>query len=255
MPAQIVATALAGIPTIENGADLADVALTALARMGLRLETGDTLVLAQKIVSKAEGRLVRLADVVSSERARELAKEADKDPRVVELILRESQEVMRCRPGAIIVRHRLGIVLANAGIDASNVESADGSESVLLLPKDPDASAARLRVNLQKGANADVAVIISDSLGRAWRMGTVGTAIGAAGVTALLDMRGTPDRNGRILQTTEVGIADEIAAAASLLMGQAAEGTPIVHVRGFGHSRGEGRAADLVRPLSMDLFR
>lgn len=255
MPTQIIATALAGIPTIEAGENLAEVMLSALARTGLRLETGDVLVLAQKIVSKAEGRRVRLADVVPSARARALAKEADKDARIIELILKESVEVMRCRPGAVIVRHRLGIVLANAGIDASNVESADGSECVLLLPEYPDTSAARLRKALRDATSTDVAVVINDSLGRAWRMGTVGAAIGAAGLAALIDLRGAPDRNGRNLRTTEVGLADEIAAAASLLMGQAAEGTPIVHVRGLSRHGGEGRAADLVRPLSMDLFR
>lgn len=178
-----------------------------------------------------------------------------KDPRVVELILRESAEVVRMRPGVIITAHRLGFVMANAGIDASNVEDGEGQEIVLLLPEDPDASAKRLRQQLRARAQVDVAVIINDSFGRAWRLGTIGTAIGVSGLPALLDLRGSPDRTGRRLQVTEVGVADEVAGAASLLMGQAAEGRPIVHVRGFPYPRREGNAAELVRPREADLFR
>jgi coenzyme F420-0:L-glutamate ligase / coenzyme F420-1:gamma-L-glutamate ligase len=251
----IVLTALQGMPTVRPGADLANLVLAAAKATGVALRDGDVLVLAQKIVSKAEGRAVRLRDVEPSSRARELARDAQKDPRVVELILRESVEVLRCRPGVIIVAHRRGWVMANAGIDASNVEAEDGEERVLLLPEDPDQSAARLRSRLRALAGADLGIVINDSFGRAWRLGTIGTAIGVAGLPALADLRGRADRGGRLLQTTEVGIADEIAAAASLLMGQAAEGRPVIHLRGFPYARREGSAAELIRPKSVDLFR
>jgi coenzyme F420-0:L-glutamate ligase / coenzyme F420-1:gamma-L-glutamate ligase len=253
--ARLELTALDGVPTVRQGDDLAEIILAGATRSGIALETGDILVLAQKIVSKAEGRLRRLSDVEPSAEARALAARAEKDPRVVELILRESTEVVRARPGVIIVAHRRGFVMANAGIDASNVESAPPDEAVLLLPEDPDASAARLRERLRARAGVDVGVVINDSFGRAWRLGTVGTAIGVAGLPALLDLRGTPDRTGRCLQVTDVGVADEVAAAASLLMGQAAEGRPIVHVRGFPYARRDGSAAELVRPKEQDLFR
>jgi coenzyme F420-0:L-glutamate ligase/coenzyme F420-1:gamma-L-glutamate ligase len=247
-------TALAGIPTVGEGDDLAAIALAGLAVSGIALADGDILVFAQKIVSKAEGRCVKLAGIVPSPRAIELAEKSQKDPRIVELILSESVEVLRCRPGAIIVEDRRGMVMAHAGIDASNVESPDG-ESVLLLPADPDASAARLREALREHTGARVGIIVNDSFGRAWRLGTVGTAIGVAGLPALLDLRGRPDRTGRLLQTSELGVADEAAAAASLVMGQGSEGRPIVHMRGFPYPAAEGRAADLVRPRHMDLFR
>jgi coenzyme F420-0:L-glutamate ligase / coenzyme F420-1:gamma-L-glutamate ligase len=213
------------------------------------------LILAQKIVSKAEGRAVSLSTVTPSARARELAALSTKDARLVELILQESTEVLRCRPGLLIVLHRLGLVLANAGIDSSNVEAADGQETVLLLPTDPDASAAGLRMRIRESLGVDVGIVINDSIGRAWRLGTIGTAIGVAGLPGLLDLRGAPDRTGRLLRTTEIGIADEAAAAASLLMGQAAEGRPIVHIRGFPYPPRPGTASELVRPKQMDLFR
>jgi coenzyme F420-0:L-glutamate ligase / coenzyme F420-1:gamma-L-glutamate ligase len=255
MAVQLSLTAVDGIPTVRPGIDLAELILEAAARTGIALRDGDILVLAQKIVSKAEGRLARLRDVEPSARARELAAATAKDPRVIELILRESTEVVRTRPGVIIVAHRLGFVMANAGIDASNVEGEDGEESVLLLPQDPDASAARLRGRLRAAAGVDLGIVINDSFGRAWRLGTVGTAIGVAGLPGLLDLRGRPDRTGRALQVTEVGVADEVAAAASLIMGQAAEGHPVVHVRGFPYARRDGSAAELVRPKDQDLFR
>jgi len=221
-----------------------------IAPAGLR--DHDIVVLAQKIVSKAEGRLVRLSDVTPSPRARDLGEKADKDPRLVELILRESTEVVRATRGVLIVEHRLGFVMANAGIDASNI---DDPEQVLLLPVDPDGSARRLRDRLKEIAGVEVGVIINDSWGRAWRNGTVGMAIGAAGLPALVDMRGQPDMNGRILRVTEIGHADELAAAASLMMGQAAEGRPVVIVRGLGPPARDGKAAELVRAKQMDLFR
>jgi coenzyme F420-0:L-glutamate ligase / coenzyme F420-1:gamma-L-glutamate ligase len=191
---------------------------------------------------------------VPSGRALDLARETRKDPRIVELILRESDEVVRTRPDLIIVRHRLGLVLANAGIDASNVAPDGGGERVLLLPADPDASAAAIRAGLEAATGARLAVLIIDSIGRAWRNGTVGTAIGVSGLTALQDLRGRPDRNGRILVSTEVAVADEVAAAASLVMGQAADGRPVVIVRGLPYAPGESRSHDLLRTRELDLF-
>jgi coenzyme F420-0:L-glutamate ligase/coenzyme F420-1:gamma-L-glutamate ligase len=221
-----------------------------IAPFGLR--DGDVVVLAQKIVSKAEGRLVSLSDITPSARALELADKVQKDPRQIEVILQESTEIVRAIPGVLIVQHRLGFVMANAGVDASNV---DDPEQLLLLPVDPDGSARSLRDQFKAIAGVDVGVIINDSWGRAWRMGTVGAAIGAAGLPGLIDMRGLPDMNGRILRVTEIAYADEIAAAASLIMGQAAEGRPVVIVRGLPKPERDGNAAELVRPKKMDLFR
>jgi coenzyme F420-0:L-glutamate ligase / coenzyme F420-1:gamma-L-glutamate ligase len=248
----VVLTPLAGVPPVAAGDDLAAVIVAAAHASGVTLRAGDILVLAQKIVSKAEGRAVDLATVTPSARAVSLAAATEKDPRLVELILSESTEVLRHRPGAIIVAHRLGLVLANAGIDRSNVGAAD---HVLLLPRDPDASCAAIRAKLAVATGADVAVMIIDSLGRAWRNGTVGTAIGVSGLPGLLDLRGTPDLFGRPLETTELGFADEIAAAASLVMGQAAEGRPVVLVRGVATGRRDGSAQELIRPREKDLFR
>lgn len=236
-----------GVPWIAAGDDLAAIVLAAHTP-----EDGDIVVLAQKIVSKSEGRLVPLDTVTPSARAAELAAECDKDPRLVELVLSETDEVMRVRKGVLIVRHRLGLVLANAGIDQSNIDH--GRPAALLLPRNPDASAATLRSVICERSGADVAVLIVDSLGRAWRNGTTGTAIGAAGLPALLDLRGTPDIYGRRLETSELGLADEIAAAASLVMGQAGEGRPLAIVRGVTYARRDGNAAELVRPRALDLF-
>ncbi|WP_339709976.1 coenzyme F420-0:L-glutamate ligase [uncultured Sphingosinicella sp.] len=236
-----------GVPWIAAGDDLAAIVLAAHTP-----EDGDIVVLAQKIVSKSEGRLVPLDTVTPSARAAELAAECDKDPRLVELVLSETDEVMRVRKGVLIVRHRLGLVLANAGIDQSNIDH--GRPAALLLPRNPDASAATLRSAICERSGADVAVLIVDSLGRAWRNGTTGTAIGAAGLPALLDLRGTPDIYGRRLETSELGLADEIAAAASLIMGQAGEGRPLAIVRGVTYARRDGNAAELVRPRALDLF-
>ena len=211
------------------------------------------VVLAQKIVSKSEGRIVPLTSVTPSPRAMELGEKVLKDARLVELILRESVEVLRAVPNVLIVQHRLGFVMANAGIDHSNVEGDE--DQVLLLPADPDGSARRLRERFKEIAGVDVGVIINDSWGRAWRMGTTGAAIGVAGLPALVDMRGLPDMNGRILRVTEVAHADEIAAAASIVMGQSSEGQPVVIVRGLGPPARDGNGQELVRPHKMDLFR
>ena len=249
-------TALDGIGAVQPGDDVAELLARALAANGLRLRDGDVVVVAQKIVSKAENRYVVLDAVVPSSQALELAQRCGKDARLVEVVLRESREVLRAVPGVLIVEDRRGLVLANAGVDRSNVEAGDrGVERALLLPKDPDASAARVRAGLAALCRADVGVIINDSIGRAWRLGTVGTAIGASGIPALYDRRGELDREGRPLKITQVGLADELAAAASVLMGQAAEGRPVVLVRGGNWPRGEGTAAQLQRPCERDLFR
>ena len=246
--------AIPGIPDVQPGDDVGRMLLDALDRAGLALLDGDVLAVAQKIVSKAEGRLVDLAGVEPGEHALKLAAQVNKNPRLVELILRESDEVSRIRPGVLIVRHRLGFTSANAGIDHSNV--GHGSEErVLLLPVDPDASAVRIRETVAVVCGVDVGVVITDSHGRPFRLGTVGVAIGVAGLPALWDRRGESDRYGYRLRHTDVGVADEIAAAAGLLMGQAAEGLPAVLLRGLRLPSTDGRAADLVRPKELDLYR
>ncbi len=259
---KLILTPLSGLPIIQPGDDLAELISQSLVANHQSLESGDILVLAQKIVSKAEGRKVNLATVTPSPRAEALAAQTEKDPRLVELILQESGgEVLRTRPGLIVVEHRLGFECANAGIDHSNVEptrSDDFNRSdewVLLLPENPDASANGLRIKLEGMTGARIGVMIIDSHGRAWRQGTVGVAIGISGRPGVGDLRGQPDLNGRILQVTQVGAADELAAAASLVMGQAAEGTPVVHVRGFPYPLREGGLKELIRPREMDLFR
>jgi len=247
-------TPLPNVPLIRQGNDLADILLNSLHGAGL--EDGDILVLAQKIVSKAEGRMVDLMQVTPTPRARELAAQSEKDPRLVELILQETSEVMRVRPGVLVVRHRLGFVCANAGIDHSNVagEGGSGGDHVLLLPLDPDASAARILERITARTGRRVGVMIIDSHGRAWRNGTVGVAIGLAGVPGLVDKRGDRDLFGYTLKNTLIGAADELAAAASLVMGQADEGTPMIHVRGFPYPLRAASLSELLRPRDQDLF-
>jgi coenzyme F420-0:L-glutamate ligase/coenzyme F420-1:gamma-L-glutamate ligase len=254
-PAELTLRALGDVPFIEKGDDLTEVILAAVAANGLTLKDGDVVLLAQKIVSKAEGRAVELKDIVARPEAVEIATRSDKDPRVVELILRESTEVLRVRPGAVIVQHRLGFVAANAGIDQSNIGNTTDDDKVLLLPVDPDGTCARIRAALRDHTGLDIAVVIIDSIGRAWRNGTIGTAIGVAGIAGLLDLRTRPDLYGRPLKTSELGLADELASAASLIMGQASEGRPIVLARGLTDGRREGSARELIRPKEMDLFR
>jgi coenzyme F420-0:L-glutamate ligase/coenzyme F420-1:gamma-L-glutamate ligase len=228
-----------------------------VARAQLALRAGDILAITQKVVSKAEGRLVHLAQITPSAEAARLASESQKDARLVEVILRESEEVLRVRPGLIIVRHRLGFVCANAGVDHSNVRGEGGraEDWVLMLPENPDASAERIRRRLEEAAGVDLGVVILDSHGRAWRMGTVGVAIGVSGIPALLDLRGRPDLFGLRLQVTQVGIADELAAAVSVVTGQADEAIPAVHVRGFPYPLRESSLAELIRPKDQDLFK
>jgi coenzyme F420-0:L-glutamate ligase/coenzyme F420-1:gamma-L-glutamate ligase len=263
-------TPLQNIPLIRRDDNLADIVVNSLKETDIRLEDNDILVFAQKIISKAEGRTVNLTTVTPSQRAIELAEQTQKDARVIELILQESNEVLRSRVGAIIVEHKLGFVCANAGIDHSNVSPllpASTSLSlrsareekpedwVLLLPQDPDLSSRKMRDEIQSKTGKRVGILIIDSHGRAWRNGTVGIAIGISGLPGLEDLRGKPDLFGYTLQVTQVGVADELAAAASLVMGQAAEGTPIVHVRGFPYPLREGSLKELIRPKEQDLFR
>ena len=250
-------TSLRHIPLIRHGDNLADIIVRALEENDILLEDHDILVLAQKIISKAEGRAVNLANVTPSQRAIELAAQTEKDARLVELILQESNEVLRTRLRTIIVEHRLGFVCANAGIDHSNVAGAGKVEEewVLLLPEAPDRSAERIRQVIQSKTGKKVGVLIIDSHGRAWRNGTVGIAIGISGLPGLQDLRGEADLFGFTLQITQVGVADELAASASLVMGQAAEGTPVVHVRGFPYPLRESSLQELLRPKEQDLFR
>lgn len=253
VPPALSFTPLPGIGAIREGDDLAEILLDALARAGLVLADGDVLAITQKIVSKAEGRTRRLAAVTPSTEAEALARETRKDPRLVELILQESRGIVRTRADLVIVEHRLGLVLANAGIDRSNVTGHD--DTVLLLPLDPDASARRVRERVREAAGAQIGVIVTDSVGRAWRKGTVGIAIGTAGVAPFTDLRGRHDLNGRALQVSEIAPADSLAAAAVLVMGEAAEATPVVLIRGAVGVAGEAPASAALRPAGEDLFR
>ncbi|MBL8079360.1 MAG: coenzyme F420-0:L-glutamate ligase [Anaerolineales bacterium] len=250
-------SSLKNIPLIRQGDLLADIILNSIHEADIELMENDIIILAQKVVSKAEGRLVNLATITPSQKAIELGTKTEKDPRVVELILQESNEVVRTRVGAIIVEHKLGFICANAGIDHSNV-AGDGNENeeyVLLLPEDPDRSARQLRAAVFQKTGKTIGVMIIDSHGRAWRNGTVGLCIGLSGIPALIDERGWKDLFGYTLKITVVGVADELAAAASLMMGQAAEGTPAVHVRGFPYKLSEGSLKELIRPKDQDMFR
>lgn len=250
-------TPLQGIPLVQPGDDLAGCIAAAISISNLSLEKNDILVVTQKIVSKAEGRFRRLSEVVPSQEAISLGKSVEKDPRFVELVLQESKTVLRTRPGTLIVEHKLGFVCANAGIDHSNVQNlgGDAEDWVLLLPENPDASAERIRQHLEQVSGKSVAVLVIDSHGRAWRNGTVGVAIGFAGMPGLVDLRGKPDLFGYQLRVTQVAVADELAAAASLLMGQADEFTPVIHVRGFPYPLRDGSLHELIRPKELDLFR
>ncbi len=253
--APVTLAAIPGIPAIGPRDDLAAILIAALAAAAMTPASGNVLVIAQKIVSKAEGRTVDLNAVTPSARARELAAEVDKDPRLVELILEESSEVVAHKPGVLVVAHKLGVVLANAGIDRSNVEGETDTEPVLLLPVDPNASAAALKARLDAHFGIALGVIVSDSVGRAWRNGISGIALGTAGLPALRDLIGRTDLFGRRLEVTQTGFADEIAAAASLVMGQADEGLPAVLVRGLSWREPEVDATALLRPKDQDLFR
>ncbi len=248
-------TTLGGIPQVQPGDDLCALLIAALKGSGATPRSRDIVVVTSKIVSKAEGRFVDLATLEPSERARELAQITRKDARLVEAILRETVEVIRAKPNVLIVATRHGLILANAGIDQSNLGADDHGRRVLLLPEAPDKSAQQIKQRLDAHFQADIGVIVSDSVGRPWRLGTVGIAIGAAGVPSLWDRRGEKDLSGRPLEVTEVAFADAVAAMAVLAMGEAAEGRPAALVRGLDWSAEVRPAAALVRPKPEDLFR
>jgi coenzyme F420-0:L-glutamate ligase/coenzyme F420-1:gamma-L-glutamate ligase len=241
-----------GIGEVAPHSDIAGILAEALAPMGA--ETGDILVITSKIISKAEGRHVLLSDIEPSPRAHEIATAIGKDSRLIELSLRESTDIVRQSKGVFITRHKLGLVMANAGIDASNIGSGD-EDRVLLLPEDPDASAATLRAALKARLGIDLGIVLSDSFGRPWRHGVVNVAIGASGIPALIDRRGDTDRDGRLLQVTQIAYGDLLASAAGLAMGEAAEGIPAALVRGAALGTGDIAASAVVRPVAEDLFR
>lgn len=252
----LILSPLIDIPLIKPGDNLADIILTALSPSGIIIEDGDIFIIAQKVVSKAENRFINLKNINPSDQAIELAQKTEKDPSFVEMILRESNEVLRYRPGTIIVEHRLGFVCANAGIDHSNViESVYDEEWVLLLPAEPDISAETIRRQIELATGSEVGVLIIDSHGRAWRNGVVGITIGLSNVPGLVDFRGKKDLFDFTLNVTQVAAADELAAAASLMMGQANERTPVIHARGFPYPLQSSSLDDLLRPKEMDLFR
>lgn len=247
--------AVKGIPECLVGDSIPDLICTAMRESDLSFAERDVLVIAQKIVSKAEGRYVDLSLVVPSERAVELAEQSEKDPRLVELILQESADVLRVRTGVVVVEHRNGYVHANAGIDSSNIPQHPHNDRVLLLPRDANVSAQKIRDELRAMSGKNLGVVINDSVGRAWRNGTVGLALGSAGICSLLNCNGRPDLYGRPLRATEVAIADQLASAAQLLMGEADEGIPVVLVRGGEFLCEDENADSLIREKSRDMFR
>lgn len=251
---RVTYTALPDIPLVEPGDDLATLVITAMEKSGTEISDGDIFVIAQKIFSKTENRYLRLDDLEPSSRALELADGTGKDARYIEAILSESREVVRTRGDLIVVEHRLGFVMANAGIDESNIAHDEGRR-VLLLPENPDRSCAELREALRVRTGKNLGVVMNDSFGRPWRNGVVGVAIGSAGIPSLIDLVGHPDLFGRSMRVTEIAIADELAAAGSLIMGQANEGLPVVHIAGLRFSSPINPASALVRPKGRDMFR
>lgn len=252
---QITLTAVPDLPMITPGDDLVTIILEGLEHAGLHLEDGDVVVIAHKVVSKAEGRITRLSDVQPSDAAWALAEATHKDSRLVQVILDDSSDILRSRPGLIVAEHRLGFVCANAGIDRSNVAPAGDDSLVARLPLDPDHSARAMRERIRELTGKTVAVIINDTHGRPFRNGGVGVAIGVAGLAPVTDLRGQPDLFGYTLQHTTVGLADQIASAASLLQGQADEGRPVVILRGVPYEPGEGSSQEMLRAKELDMFR
>lgn len=254
MTRSITYTALPDVPMVQPGDDIFAIICAALIKARIVLQDDDIVVIAQKVISKSEDRYVNLSTVRPSDRALELAQITGKDPRLVEVVLSESSEVLRAKTNVIIVAHKRGYVMANAGIDESNI-THDGLERVLLLPLDPDRSCRDLKTKLDREFGVSVGVVINDSFGRAWRNGVVGIALGAAGIPSLENLIGSPDLFGRAMKVTEIAVADELAAAASLVMGQGAEGQPIIHVRGYRSRAAHNDATVLLRPKEMDMFR
>jgi coenzyme F420-0:L-glutamate ligase/coenzyme F420-1:gamma-L-glutamate ligase len=253
MQPKLTINPIINFPMVEAGDHLAELIVKSLAEQGLEISDGDILVVAQKIVSKSEGRMIQLDNVQVSQQAKVLGKDIDKDERLVELILQESGSVVRKAPGVLIVQHRLGFVCANAGIDQSNIDHTNG-ESALLLPLDPDDSAKRIRISLEQKSGKRIGLIISDSMNRPWRLGTMGVAIGSSGVCVLDDRRGQTDIYGRELKVTMTNQADSIAAAATLVMGETTERVPVALVQGLPPATSPQTAADCIRPASEDLF-
>jgi coenzyme F420-0:L-glutamate ligase / coenzyme F420-1:gamma-L-glutamate ligase len=251
-PFSFTAVALPGIPLVKPGDDLVHLIQQGIRNAETTLQDGDVLVIASKVVSKSEGRYVRIADVTPGEEAVRVAEVTAKDPRIVEMVLSESKGISRMAKNILVTEHRLGFISANSGVDASNV---DGGESILLLPENPDATAHMIRDRLRAEQGIEVAIIISDTHGRPFRVGNIGVAIGVAGLLATHDLRGQPDLFGRKLEISVVGYADLVASAAHLLCGEAGEGRPITLLRGLDYPRGEGKASDLNRVASMDLYR
>jgi len=256
-PKSMIYNAIPDFPMVQNGDDLAVMIITLCKTYNLSIEDGDIFVLAQKIVSKAEGRLVNYSSISPSIQALELEKITKKDPRFIELVLTQSKKVIRAKYNTLIVEHKKGFICANAGIDHSNLSDQGelAEDWVLLLPEDSDQSAKNIRDVMEKLINKKVGILIIDSHGRPWRNGTVGVTIGVSGLPALVDLRGQEDLAGFKLKVTTVGASDELAAGASLLMGQAAEKTPVIHVRGFPYPRREAFLQELIRPEEEDLFR
>jgi coenzyme F420-0:L-glutamate ligase / coenzyme F420-1:gamma-L-glutamate ligase len=250
-------TQLMNIPLINAGDNIAEILFISIRKQSIEIENGDILAVTSKVISKAEGRMVNLNDVHPSKKALELGIETKRDPRLMELLITESKEIVRASEQAIIVEHRLGFICANAGIDHSNVQGTYGNKEdwYLLLPKSPDASAKIIREYFKDKTGKDIGVVIIDSHGRPWRKGTVGVIIGTSRVPALIDLRGKSDLFGYHLKITEVAAGDELAAAASLMMGQADEKIPAIHIRGFPYPLSDSSIADILRPKSMDLFR
>jgi coenzyme F420-0:L-glutamate ligase/coenzyme F420-1:gamma-L-glutamate ligase len=254
---EITLKAIPDFPLVKVGDDLSSMIRKFAGKSDIVIENEDIFVVAQKIVSKSEGRMINLNTIIPSEKAIEVANICEKDPRFVELVLQESQEVLRIRQNTLIVQHKIGFICANAGIDHSNVDGPTGKPEdwVLLLPKNPSLSAKKIRDGIFQSINKKVGILIIDSHGRAWRNGIVGISIGFAGIPGIVDLRGKPDLFGYKLRITQIAAADELAAAASLLMGQANEMSPVIHVRGFPYQLTDGKFSDLIRAKSLDLFR
>jgi coenzyme F420-0:L-glutamate ligase/coenzyme F420-1:gamma-L-glutamate ligase len=247
-------TAIRNIPEINPGDDLSQIINGCLTHQNISLKDKDVLIIAQKIISKSENRFIDLKTVDPSEKAKEVSKKTDKDPRLVELILQESCEIIRAEKGILVVEHKLGHILANAGIDRSNTARPDNE--VLLLPIDPDKSARKIKQYFEDLYQIKIGVLITDSIGRAWRLGTTGHALGSSGLKTLIDLRNNEfDRDGRLLQTTIIGVADQIASASTLLMGESSEGTPAVIMRGLDLCDYSDTVKNLIRPVEEDLFR
>lgn len=258
-PQSLTLNAIPNIPLIKNNDDLANIILQALSSSGYKLENNDIIAVAQKIVSKSEGRIVDLTTIKPSEKAIQLAQKINKDPRQIELVLSESKEIIATKPGVIIVEHRTGVISANAGIDHSNVASktddTDKREFVSLLPKDSNASAKKLKKEIENQCDKQIGILITDSIGRPWRMGTTGVALGSAGIETIRDLRFDKDIFGRELLVTETADADSLASAACLLMGEGDDATPVVLIRGYETVISDQNTNQLLRPKEDDMFR